>query len=282
MLVLVHVDALQADVGRLGGVQLLAGLLGDLGDGLGFQLVDVADEVADELGGGVVVDLVRGADLLDDALVEYGDLVRQSQSFFLIVRDVDGGDAELGLQLLELVAQLHAQLGVQVRERLVQTHDGRLGHQRAGDGDALLLAAGELADLAHELLLGQFNLRAHFTNELVDLGLVHLLDAQTEGDVLVHGHGREEGVVLEHHADVALLNRDMGDVLILDDDGARSRLDEAGDGAQGGRLAAAGRAKEGEELAFLNMNVDVLEGRKVAETDLDTIQMNHTRLSFVD
>ena len=195
--------------------------------------------------------------------------------------DVDGGDAELGLQLLELVAQLYAQLGVEVRQRLVQAHDGRLGHQRAGDGDALLLAAGELADLAHELLLGQFNLGRHFAHELVDLILVHLLDAQTEGDVLIHGHGREEGVVLEHHTDVALFNRDMGDVLVLDDDGALNRLNEAGDGAQGGRLAAAGRAEEGEELAFLDMDVDVLEGRKVAETDLDAIQMNHTRLSFV-
>ena len=50
-----------------------------------FDAVDVADEVADKLGLGVVVDLVRRADLLDIALVEHGDAIGQGQRFLLIV-----------------------------------------------------------------------------------------------------------------------------------------------------------------------------------------------------
>jgi hypothetical protein len=40
------------------------------------------------------------------------------------------------------------QLGVEVGQRLVEQQDLRLQHQRAGDGDALLLAAGELGGQA--------------------------------------------------------------------------------------------------------------------------------------
>ena len=45
----------------------------------------------------------------------------------------------------DLGAHLEAQLGVEVRERLVHQHQRRLDDDGAGDGDALLLAAGELA-----------------------------------------------------------------------------------------------------------------------------------------
>jgi len=40
-------------------------------------------------------------------------------------------------------AHLHAQRGVEVRQRLVEQENRRLGHQRAANGDALTLAAGE-------------------------------------------------------------------------------------------------------------------------------------------
>ena len=60
----------------------------------------------------MVVDLVGGADLLDDALVEHGDAVGQGQGLLLVVGDVDGGDAEVLLHLFQLIAQLDAELGV--------------------------------------------------------------------------------------------------------------------------------------------------------------------------
>jgi hypothetical protein len=45
---------------------------------------------------------------------------------------------------LDLGAHLHAQLGVEVRERLVEQEHLRLAHDRAAHRDALALAAGEL------------------------------------------------------------------------------------------------------------------------------------------
>ena len=54
------------------------------------------------------------------------------------------------MQLLDLRAHLHAQLGVEVRERLVEQEHLRIAHDGAAHGDALALAAGELARIALE------------------------------------------------------------------------------------------------------------------------------------
>jgi hypothetical protein len=64
------------------------------------------------------------------------------------VGDVDGRHAEAVLQIDDLGAGLHAQLRVEVRQRLVHEIDRRLPHDRAAHRDALALAAGEVAGLA--------------------------------------------------------------------------------------------------------------------------------------
>src|SRR3546814_16819359 len=68
-----------------------------------------------------------------------------SFDLLLIVGDVDRREAELLLQLADVLAHTPAQLGVEIGERLVAQQNRRLQHQRAGDRDALLLAAGEPA-----------------------------------------------------------------------------------------------------------------------------------------
>ena len=231
---------------------------------------------------GVVVDLIGGADLLDDTLVEHGNAVGQGQGLLLIVGDVDGGDTEVLLHLLQLIAQLDAELGVQIGQRLVHTDDGGVRHQCAGDGHALLLAAGQLGHSLLQLLVAQVHLAGDVPHTLVDLCLFRLLDLQAEGDIVVDGHGGEQGVALEHDADVAVFDGDVGDVPILHHHGALHRIDEAGDGAQGGGLAAAGRAKEREEFTLLHMDVDAVQGGEVAELHHDIIQPDHnTQNSFV-
>ena len=70
-------------------------------------------------------------------------LVRQRQRLGLVVGDVDGGDADLALQALELAAHLVAQLGVEIGQRLVEQKQPRLVHDRARERHPLLLAAGK-------------------------------------------------------------------------------------------------------------------------------------------
>ena len=61
-------------------------------------------------------------------------------------------DAESRLQRGDVGAHLHAQLRVEVRERLVHQEDARLADDRAAHRDALALAARELRRLALEVV----------------------------------------------------------------------------------------------------------------------------------
>ena len=105
-----------------------------------------ADEAGDEGRGGLVVELLRRAELLEAAAVHDGDVIGQHQRLGLIVGDVDEGGAERGLQLLEFDLHVLAQLQIERAERLVEQQQRRLEHHAARDRDALTLAAGELID----------------------------------------------------------------------------------------------------------------------------------------
>ena len=72
----------------------------------------------------------------DDARAVLGDVV--------LVRDQEHGDAALEVEPLEDAHHLDAGPRVEVAGRLVGEENRRVRDQRARDGDALLLAAGEL------------------------------------------------------------------------------------------------------------------------------------------
>ena len=112
------------------------------------------------------------------------------------------------MQAPDLELHLLAQLLVEGAERLVHQHELRLEHERAGDGDALLLAAGELDRTA----VGERTQLHHLQRTIDacgDLGLRQPADGQRKGDVLRDCHVREQRVVLEHHADLALVRRQL-------------------------------------------------------------------------
>ena len=73
------------------------------------------------------------------------------------------------MQLLELDAHLHAQLGVEVGQRLVEQEDLGVAHDGAAQRHALALAAGELARLALEQFADAEDL-GRLLHALVDLG----------------------------------------------------------------------------------------------------------------
>ena len=78
------------------------------------------------------------------------DLVGHGHGFDLVVGDVDRRGLQALMQFLDLGAHLHAQLGVEVRQRLVEQEHLRIAHDGAAHGDALALAAGKLARKAVE------------------------------------------------------------------------------------------------------------------------------------
>ena len=66
------------------------------------------------------------------------------ERFLLVVCDEDAGDVQLVVQAAQPAPQLLAHLGVERAEGLVEQQHARLDGERAGQRDALALAAREL------------------------------------------------------------------------------------------------------------------------------------------
>ena len=101
-----------------------------------------ADEARDEGVGRPVVDMLRRAGLLDIAVAHDDDAIGERHRLYLIVGDVDHGGLQPLVQLANLRPHLHAELGVEVGERLVEEEDDGLPHQSAAHGDTLALPPG--------------------------------------------------------------------------------------------------------------------------------------------
>ena len=80
-----------------------------------------------------------------------------------------------------------------------------------------------------------------------------------------HAHVREERVVLEHHAEAALLRPEHVDALVVEPDRAAGERQQPGDAVERGRLAAARRAEQRDELAAADREVETVEGDRGAE-----------------
>ena len=103
-------------------------------------------------------------------------------------------------QVLDHLQHLADQLRVQRGRGLVEQHQLGAQRQRAGDADALLLAAGELVGVLVRLLR-EADLRQQAQRLVASLPLrPPLHDDRALDDVLQHRHVREQVVALEDHA----------------------------------------------------------------------------------
>src|SRR5260370_17964267 len=81
---------------------------------------------------------------------------------------------------------------------------------------------------------------------------------QTKGDVVPDGHMRPQRVALKDHRRWPPLRRLSDDADAIDAHVPRIRFEEAADHAQCGRLAAAGRAQQADELPVFNIYEEVV------------------------
>ena len=201
----------------------------DVGQAVDVEQVGDAEEVRDELGQRLLVDLLGRTELHDAAAVHHGEPVRHLERLLLVVRDEHEGDADLALQRGQLGAQRVAQLGVEGAERLVEEEHRRLEDERAGEGDALLLAAGQLVRAAlRRTPLSWTSSSALATRAGPGLLVEVLAPPQPVRDVLLDVEVGEQRVALEDGVDRALVGRGLRDVDAVDEDlpvgrAARSR-----------------------------------------------------------
>ena len=218
--------------------------------------------------GGRVVHRARGADLHDAPGAHHGDAVGEGECLALVVGDQDRRGLQPAQQQGEFELHRLAQVAVQRAERLVQQQHGRLDGERAGDGDALALAAAELRRVAlFEAVELQQRHHLGGSGALGGAGLA--AGVQAVGDVAGDRQMREHGVLLEHHRDVAAMRRDGVQQRAAQADGAGIRGLEPGDHVQQGRLAAAAGAEQGHDLPVADGQVAAVDGGDAAEIAAD-------------
>src|SRR2546425_762184 len=139
-----------------------------------------------------------------------------------------------------------------------QEPDVRVQHEGAGERDALLLAAGELARIT-ELEARQVDLVEAGRDALGDRGTVELSHLESVGDVRLHRHVRPERVVLEHHADVTRVGPEPVDAPVPEPDLAAVQRMEAGDQPEKRRLAAARGPDQREQLAVTDLEARAVD-----------------------
>ena len=180
---------------------------------------------------------------------------------------IDGRVAVLIVQAAHFEAHFLAQIGVEIRQRLVEQQRLRLHDQRAGERHPLLLAAREFARIALGKL-AEANRREKIRHAPLDRAALHLAKAQAIGDVFGDRHMRPQRVALEDHRHVAPLRRHRslrrGHDAAADEDFPRRGFDEARDQPERRGLAATGRAKQANQHAVLDLERNIVDDRRRA------------------
>src|SRR5208282_790773 len=128
---------------------------------------------------GARVELYRRAGLLDYPVPKDDDRVRHRHGLDLVMRHIDHRRTEPSMERRNLTPHLHAKLGVEIGQGLVEQEGLRLLHDRAADCNALALPARELGGLAVKKMGDLQNIGcARDTNR--DLRLRNLLADQAE------------------------------------------------------------------------------------------------------
>ena len=242
-------------LGAVAGERFKIGLAA-VDDELALYHVGAADKRGNEEVCRALVDALGRADMLDDAGIHDSDTVGDRHGFLLVVRDIHGGDTNIVLDVLDDRAHLNAQLRVKVGQRLIHQQNVRLDAQCTSERDALLLTAGKALRHTVGVLVD-----LHELHELLGLGLYlvlgELLVFQAELNVFSDGVVREDGVVLEDHANVALGGVKVVYALLTEEEVAALDAVEARDHSQKCGLAAAGGTKQREKLALSNVKAQI-------------------------
>ena len=198
----------------------------------------------------------------------------------------DGADAlgdddlcRAGKLLRKSLAERRVGLIVQRGERIVENQNFRRSCQRPRDGKPLLLPAGDVPAKLGDGMCGLFRVFVHEFRSLRQgkRGLqrrVRLLGfALAEEDVVLDRAGEQNGL-LRHIAELVVkrVERILAHVQPVYKDSASRRVVKARNEGGQRRLAAAGRADDGQRLALFYLEADMLQlirsRARIAEGDI--------------
>ena len=217
-------------------------------------------------------DLARGAALHlggravehDLALVDHDRARAHRLDLLEDVRRED--DRAVAAELLDELAHLELLVRVESVGRLVEDEDARVVQQRLREAGAALVALRQRLER-----LAAHALEVHAADRALDaalrVGAAESARVRDEAEELLDRHVGVRGRALGQVAEGALGgDRVVGEADALELDGARGRLEEAGDHAHGGALARAVRPEEAEHLSRGDLEVDPAHRMDVSES----------------
>src|SRR3972149_10349621 len=154
----------------------------------------------------------------------------------------------------------------QAERRLVQQEQSGASHQRAGDGQHLLLAARQRAATLMLPRLEQREERIDALQIPVESGWIIGNDG-AHLEMLDNCHAREDAAPLWrlHNAEPRdFMGRERSDVAALEEDAALVHARASEDRHHQRRLAGAVAADQGDDLALMNIEIDPMQDRKDA------------------
>ncbi len=180
----------------------------------------------------MAVEVHRGRNLLDDAVVHNRDTVAECESLGLVMGDVKHGGGEAGVKAGNLRPHEEAGRSVEIGQGLVEQEDLWAPDKGAAEGDPLALAARKIGRFTVQASSEFESLRSvlHAPGNLRPRNMPKL---QPEDQIVINRHMGVEGIILEDHGDITVLGRKVVDNLAVDGDGTGGGRFEAGDEAQG-------------------------------------------------
>ena len=185
-----------------------------------------------------MIEFERLPDLRDATGVQHHNLVGQGHRFDLVVGHVNHRAAKTLMQTGNLNAHLHAQRGIEVRERFIQQEHARFSHQSTANRHALTLTAGKRFRFALQQM-GQLKNFRHLSHALVNQLFFGAGQLQAKRHVFRDGKVGVKRIRLKHHPDTALGGRDIIHSGIANQQIAAGHRFQPGNHTQQGGFAAA-------------------------------------------
>ena len=222
-----------------------------------------SDEACYEHVAGIIIEVLRGVNLLDNAVLHNDDPGTERHSLGLVMGYIDEGGAQSLIDLGDLGTHLCTELCIQVGQRLVEKEYAGITNDGTTHGNTLSLTTGQSLRLSLEELLDTED-PGSLNNSSVDLVLGHLSELQTKRHVIINGHMRIQSIVLEYHCDISVLGSNVIYEGVADVQLALGNILEACNHSQGCGLTAAGRTYEDDKLFVSDFKVEILNGGYIA------------------
>ncbi|MPM75710.1 hypothetical protein SDC9_122704 [bioreactor metagenome] len=239
-----------------------------------------ADELRDEVVGGMGHDLLRRARLGDPGSgAQHQHLVAEQEGLVHVVRHEDHRLAQLGLDPQHLLLQVAPDDRIDRAERLVHQQDVGVGGQCPGHPDPLPLPTGQLRGVATRQGAGiETDQLEQLVGPAVRRTPVGALQQRDGRDIVGDGAVRQQAGALHHVPDPAPQGHrvEVGDVVVVDPHAPAGRVDHPVHHPQQGGLAATGRAQQHRDVVRGHLEGEVLDRNgAVGEALVDVVEPDH-------